>query len=698
MLQKKDGTHSYSPFLAGKPWPLGSSITPRGVNFAVTATDAKKIELLLFSSEDADEASTIIELNKSNHNNYYWHIEVIGIGEGALYGYRVFKDSDLDHNISKKILLDPCARGITGWNSYERSSYLSDNDNIKSCLKGIVCEREEFDFASHPRPQHKWSNTIIYELHVGGFTKGEKNNLEKSKRGTLLALKEKIPYLKELGITTLELLPIFAFDPSDAPPGRKNFWGYSPINWFTLHHEYILGDNPLEARNQARELVAECHDNNIEVLLDVVYNHTSEGNKEGPIISWKGFADYMYYHRNQKGEYLDVTGCGNSISANSPIARKLIIESMKCWSKELGFDGFRFDLGIALSRGKDLIPLENPPLFEDIESEPELCGLKLISEPWDCAGLYKLSDFPANNIATWNGHFRDDIRRFWKGDKNSTWPLKDRLNGSSLLYKKSNSPKHSINFITSHDGFTLHDLVSFNKKHNFANGENNRDGDNNNNSWNHGTEGPSNHKELISLRNRQKRNFLTTLLLAPGIPMLLMGDEFSRSQGGNNNSWCQDNPIGWMNWDSYSSDKYFRNFIKKLLLIRKSLPELFSPEFSFEEKKLKNQQISNSLYIQWHGINLNSPDWSDWSHTISYSLQKKPNTAVMWLGLNAYSKNMKFDLPQASSNWVEVVNTNSTGNPRGIKEPLPSSQKHLLIESRTAIMTLTKEYASRLKI
>ena len=440
MLQKKDGTHSCSPFLKGKPWPLGSSLTPRGVNFAVTATDASKIELLLFSNEDSKEPNTIIDLNKSNHNNNYWHIEVTGIGEGTLYAYRVFRDSNLDQNISKKILLDPCARAITGWNSYKRSSCVGNINNINSCLKGIVCEREEFDFISHPRPQHKWSNTIIYELHVGGFTKNPKANVSSSKRGTLIALKEKIPYLKELGITTIELLPIFAFDPSDAPLGRKNFWGYSPINWFTLHHEYILGDNPLEARNQIRELVAECHDNNIEILLDVVYNHTSEGNQEGPFISWKGFADYMYYHRNKKGEYLDVSGCGNSIAANSPMAKKLILESMKCWSRELGFDGFRFDLGVALSRGKDLVPLENPPLFEDIESEPELCGLKLISEPWDCGGLYKLSDFPASNIATWNGHFRDDIRRFWKGDKNSTWPLKDRLNGSSLLYEKDNSP------------------------------------------------------------------------------------------------------------------------------------------------------------------------------------------------------------------------------------------------------------------
>ena len=298
-----------------------------------------------------------------------------------------------------------------------------------------------------------------------------------------------------------------------------------------------------------------CHKNGIEVILDVVYNHTTEGDKNGPTISWKGFGESTYYHKNKQDEFLDVTGCGNTIAANHPIVRHLILESIRCWSNELGVDGFRFDLGIALSRGKDLAPLDLPPIFEEIESDPLLTDLKLISEPWDCGGLYRLSDFPAKRISTWNGHFRDDLRRFWKGDKNSTWPLKDRLVGNPGIYKDSkDSVKKSINLITSHDGFTLADLVSFNKKHNLSNGESNRDGENHNNSWNHGFEGPSTNQEIKELRLRQQRNLFSSLLLSPGVPMILMGDEVGRSQGGNNNAWCQNSPIGWMIWNHEDCD------------------------------------------------------------------------------------------------------------------------------------------------
>ncbi|MEC9028655.1 MAG: glycogen-debranching protein, partial [Cyanobacteriota bacterium] len=375
--------------------------------------------------------------------------------------------------------------------------------------------------------------------------------------------------------------------------------------------------------------------------------------------SWRGFSDALYYHQNDSGEYLDVSGCGNSIAANRPIVRQLILESMRCWAIELGVDGFRFDLGIALSRGEGLKPLENPPLFEEIEADPELSDLKLFSEPWDCGGLYRLSDFPAQRIGTWNGHYRDDLRAFWKGDEDSAWRMGQRLSGSADLYKGEPAPLgRSLNFITAHDGFTLNDLVSFNRKHNLANGESNRDGENHNNSWNNGIEGPCSDHAVQALRHRQMRNLIATLLLSRGVPMLLMGDEVGRSQGGNNNSWCQDNPLGWMLWNPEQCDMDLHLFVSRLLMIRHQLSELFSPiNHPPEERPVRLQQSPDDLWLQWHGVEIDKPDWGSWSHTICYSLNRGSSGAVMWMGFNAYSKAMHFDLPEPTSAWHRILDT-----------------------------------------
>ena len=409
----------------GSAWPLGSSVTLDGVNFSIAAPHATNLELLIFQNEDDEYAKETISLDQKNRSGDYWHVEIEGLAEGTLYGYKVSIDGQKaaeDH-----IVLDPCARAITGWENYIRNHKEKVNRGYAHCLKGVVTKRDYFDFKSHPRPKHSWNKTIIYELHVGGFTKSNDSSISESKKGTFLGLIEKIPYLKSLGITTIELLPVFAFDSNDAPEGLVNYWGYSPINWFTPHQDFVDSCNPLEARRQFKKLVEVCHDNELEVLIDVVYNHTTEGNQNGPSISWKNFGPKTYYHQDDKENYQDVSGCGNSIAANRPLVRKLILESLRCWAIELGVDGFRFDLGIALSRGENLIPLDKPPLFEEIEADPKLSDVKLISEPWDCGGLYKLGDFPAKQFRTWNGHFRDDIRRFWKGDKGTIWPLKDRL-------------------------------------------------------------------------------------------------------------------------------------------------------------------------------------------------------------------------------------------------------------------------------
>ncbi len=644
----------------GQPWPLGASLTSRGVNFSVVAPLATRIELLLFADGEASEPARVVELDQRHRSADHWHVEVEGLGLGSCYGYRAFGPLQPGgHGFNpSKVLLDPCARGIAGWHSYQRGGAVGAAPNTGHCLKGVVTERDRFDFSHAPRPRHSWQKSVIYELHVGGFTQGPGCPVPSQLQGSLLGLIPTIPYLKDLGITTIELLPVMAFDPNDAPAGRHNYWGYSPLSWMAPHPDYLVGDDPLSGRDQVRQLVTACHRAGIEVLLDVVYNHTTEGNQDGPTLSWRGFCDRLYYQQSAKGDYQDVSGCGNTIAANRPLVRRLILESLRCWATELGIDGFRFDLGIALSRGDNLAPLDSPPLFEDMEADPDLADLKLISEPWDCGGLYRLADFPARRVATWNGRFRDDLRRFWKGDEKTCWTMAQRLSGSPDLF--TNTPVHPgqcITFLTAHDGFTLADLVSFNGKHNLANGEDNRDGDNHNNTWNHGVEGPSSDPAVTALRERQLRNLLTSLLLAPGVPMLLMGDEVRRSQGGNNNTWCQNNPLGWMHWQPDRGDLAMRLFLQRLLQLRAHLAGLFNPELPLDDKPQRRSGDRGHLWRQWHGVELASPDWASWSHTLAWSLNDSHQGPLVWCGMNAYSKAMHFELPCCRQGWLRVIDT-----------------------------------------
>ncbi len=662
----------------GKPFPLGSSLTSKGVNFSLIATNAEYVEILLFEKEDSDSPETILKLDQNHNTGPYWHAEIKNLNEGCIYAFRIKqKNNGVNKNYEKKVLLDPCSRGITGWGCYKRENALNTQENTNSCLKSVVCDRKLFNFKDYPRPKHSWEETIIYELHIKAFT-------EATDKGESCFNKflKKIPYLKELGITTIELLPIFCYDPTDAPKGLKNFWGYSPINWFTPHFEYLSNESAEKNREEFRRLVEECHKAGIEVILDVVYNHTSEGDSQGPAISWKGIDENLYYFIGKDKNYQDVSGCGNTIAANRGLVRKLIIESLKCWASELGVDGFRFDLGIALSRGENLSPLDNPPIFEDIECEPELIDIKFISEPWDCGGLYKLGDFPSKNIFTWNGHFRDDLRRFWKGDKDTAWSVSDKIKGSPSIYKEDNFFPKSINFITSHDGFTLKDLVTFNVKHNFANKEQNRDGDNHNNAWNHGIEGPTTNLLINDLRKRQQRNLILTLLISRGVPMLLMGDEIGRSQGGNNNSWCQNNLLGWMTWDQSQQDLELLEFFKYAIKIRKKLIKIFNPSLL-----TNNQNHENIPKYHWHGTKLNNPDWSSWSHTAAFSINKGKTNPLVWIGLNAYSKNIDFTLPKCEYNWLKVIDTSMSE----IFEPITFNEKSVSVKSRSSLLIISEK-------
>lgn len=649
-----------APLHPGHPWPLGASLTRRGVNFSVVAPQATRVELLLFSHGEANEPQRVVELDQRHRSGDHWHVEVEGVGLGSCYGYRVYGPLQAGgHSFNpSKVLLDPCARAIAGWGGYRRDAAVGAVPNTGCSLKGVVTERERFDFDAAPRPRHSWQRSVIYELHVGGFTQGSGCPVPEERRGTLLGLIDTLPHLQELGVTAIELLPVMAFDPADAPAGRQNHWGYSPISWMAPHQGYLVGDDPLTARDQVRELVSACHRAGIEVILDVVYNHTSEGNQQGPTLSWRGFCDQLYYQQGHHGEYLDVSGCGNTIAANRPLVRRLILESLRCWAVELGVDGFRFDLGIALSRGDQLQPLDAPPLFEAMEADPELADLKLISEPWDCGGLYKLADFPALRVATWNGRFRDDVRRFWKGDQGTAWALGLRLSGSPDLYEpRPPHPGQCITFLTAHDGFTLADLVSFNGKHNLANGEDNRDGDNHNNSWNHGVEGPSSDHAITTLRERQLRNLLATLLLAPGVPMLLMGDEVRRSQGGNNNTWCQNNPLGWMHWQADDDDLALRTYLRRLLNLRAVLNQVLNPEVPLPARPQRRSDDEYPIWRQWHGVEINEPNWAEWSHTLAWSVNERVQGPLLWCGLNAYSRAIHFELPVCPSGWVRVIDT-----------------------------------------
>lgn len=673
----------------GHPWPLGASVTRRGVNFSVVAPLATRIELLIFADGEAREPLEVIDLDPCHRSGEHWHVEVEGLGLGCCYGYRVFGPIQPgSHGFNpSKVLLDPCARAITGWDGYKRGAAVGAVPNASACLKGVVTERDRFDFDAAPRPRHSWQKSVIYELHVGGFTRGNGCPVPAERQGTLLGLIDTLPYLQEMGVTAIELLPVMAFDPQDAPNGRFNHWGYSPVSWMAPHPAYLVASDPLQGRQEVRQLVTACHQAGLEVILDVVYNHTSEGNQQGPTLSWRGFGDSLYYHQTAKGDYLDVSGCGNTIAANRPLVRRLILESLRCWSTELGIDGFRFDLGIALTRGEALAPLDAPPLFEEMEADPDLSDLKVVSEPWDCGGLYRLADFPARRVASWNGRFRDDVRRFWKGDDRSTWSLSQRLSGNPDLFNGQPSPVgRTINFLTAHDGFTLADLVSFDRKHNLANGENDRDGDNHNNSWNHGVEGPCTDPEVQGLRDRQLRNLLASLVLAPGVPMLLMGDEVRRSQGGNNNTWCQNNPLGWMHWQPDEGDLALRRFLRRLIQLRQRLAHLLNQELPPTSSGQVRGAGSLPLWREWHGLELGKPDWASWSHCLAWSLHDVSIGPLIWCGMNAYHQPLQFALPPQPAGWRRVIDTAIPGDHDLPATPEPWLPATAPLESRSLML------------
>jgi glycogen operon protein len=490
-------------------------------------------------------------------------------------------------------------------------------------------------------------------MHVGGFTRHPSSGVDERLRGTYAGLIEKIPYLQQLGITAVELLPVFQFDAQDCPPGRLNYWGYAPISFFAPHAAYSSRQDALGPVNEFRDMVKALHRAGIEVFLDVVFNHTAEGGDGGPMLCFRGFDNSAYYvPEGHPARYANYTGCGNTLNANHPLVRRLILDSLRYWVEEMHVDGFRFDLASILTRDSRGQVMSNPPVLWDIESDPALSGTKMIAEAWDAAGLYQVGSFLGDSWREWNGLFRDDVRDFFRGKECSLRRLADRFVGSPQLYgHKQREAEQSINFATCHDGFTLNDLVSYDRKHNEDNGEGNHDGGDDNRSWNCGVEGPSDDPEVEKLRNRQIKNFLTLTMLSIGMPMILMGDEVRRTQRGNNNAYCQDNEISWFDWTLVEKHADLHRFVT-LLNARRLMRDT-------EHEKVSLNQFLRDARKEWHGVKLNQPDWSDHSHAVMFKAELQKEGLTIALILNSYWEALEFELPPAagSGQWRRWIDT-----------------------------------------
>jgi glycogen operon protein len=491
-------------------------------------------------------------------------------------------------------------------------------------------------------------------MHVRGFTRHESSGVSEPLRGTFAGVIEKIPYLCGLGITAVELLPVFAFDEKACPPGLVNYWGYAPVAFFAPHARFSSRRDSLGPVNEFRDMVKALHRAGIEVILDVVFNHTAEGGQDGPTIGFRGIDNPSYYILEEGRRYANYTGCGNTINANHPIVRRMIVDSLRYWVEEMHVDGFRFDLASILARDASGHPLPNPPVLWDIESDPALAGTKLIAEAWDAAGLYQVGSFVGDAWREWNGKFRDDVRDFFRAVPGSVRSVADRLVGSPQIYAhKRREAEQSVNFVACHDGFTLDDVVSYNEKHNESNGEENRDGTNDNRSWNCGAEGPSADPEIERLRNRQVKNFLATTLLSLGVPMILMGDEMRRTQRGNNNAYCHDDANNWLDWRLLEKHADVHRFVS-ILAARRS-----SRDLELERQRKSLSALLRQAKMAWHGVRLHEPDWNDASHSIAVGGELQVEGVVIHIILNAYWEALEFELPDRGerSGWRRWIDT-----------------------------------------
>ncbi|MGD9764327.1 MAG: glycogen debranching protein GlgX [Candidatus Binatia bacterium] len=691
----------------GLPLPLGVAETRRGLNFAVFSRHATAVRLVLFAPAREEP---VLELSLDpvfNCTGHVWHVEIGGLEPGVCYGWRAAREprepNPLHRFEPETVLVDPYAPALSGGSRWGVAEALEGAPGIgQRPRRRSLAISADFDWDGTTPPCIPLSEKVIYELHVRGFTRHDSAGVAHA--GTFLGLIEKIPYLKAVGVTTVELMPVCEFDELEnrnrAPDGHPlyNYWGYSPINFFAPKASYATCGIDGAQVNEFRTMVREFHRAGLEVFVDMVYNHTAEGPLPPGVPAWslRGLDNATYYILDpETGAYRDYTGCGNTLNCNHPVVRNLILDSLRHWVSEMHVDGFRFDLAAVLTRGRLGEVLASPPVLERIAYDPVIADATLIAEAWDAAGLYQVGRFPAwQRWAEWNGPYRDHIRHFVRGDPGFTPALAARLAGSPDLFAPSGrGPSHSINFVTCHDGFTLADLVSYDRKHNEANGEGNRDGTDDNISWNCGVEGPTDDPAILRLRAQQMRNFLTLLLCSRGTPMLQAGDEFGRTQRGNNNAYCQDNEISWIDWRLLEAHAALFRFTRTLLAFRAEHPVLRQPDFLAGVPKGVHQRPD----VAWHGVRVNEPDFGPDSRSLAMHLagEYAPHgDCDVYLAANAWSGDLAFalPLPPLGTRWVRVIDT-AAPPPDDIAEPGGEHElldpHHLLVRARSCVLLRT---------
>ena len=640
----------------------GAHVCPGGTLFHIVSRKAKRVWLLLFDDRTDEHPFREIELNSiQNRQDAGWSVFVPNVGAGQLYAYRIDSQDGLLQ--PDQWLLDPYAVAVAGRQTWGDSKGLQPGHPPRSGAlfpKGVVGQ-DDFDWGKDRPPGTPLVNTVIYEAHLRGFTIHPSSGV--SAPGTYAGFIERIPYLKDLGITAVEFLPVTEFDELEfllenrTRRDLRNFWGYSPQAFFAPNARYASNSAPGRAVTEFKTLVRELHASGIEVILDVVFNHTAESDRDGPVWSFKGIDPEAYYLHSPDGRDLaDFTGCGNTFNANHPISQDLILHCLRYWAVQMRVDGFRFDLASALTRGTDGRPMGHPPLLDRIAEDPLLRDLKLIAEPWDAGGLYQVGTFPHPRFSEWNGLFRDEVRRFWNGDPGLLGSFASRLCGSSDLYAPpGQTPQKSINFATCHDGFTLADLVSYKHRHNEANGENNRDGEAFSFSSNHGVEGTTGNSAIREARTRHMKNLLATVFLSQGVPLLLAGDEFGRTQRGNNNAYCQDSELSWVDWSLLEQNADLRQYVKELIAFRMAHPALRRIRF------FSGSSIDPSVPpdVVWFGPEGQPPDWAQGSAVACRIDGSRGNTggpkdgASLFLLFNAAQEPLRFFLPtETPFRWV----------------------------------------------
>jgi len=643
----------------GRSAPLGATVSSDGINFSVYSRTASGIDLLFFDREDDPCPSRVIQIDPyTNRTYHYWHVFVPKTRAGQIYAYRAHGRFEPENGLRfdpEKALLDPYGREVVVPRNYNREAARCPGNNFATAMKSVVVDSSAYDWEGDAPLRISTAKSIVYEMHVKGFTANPNSGVTDKLRGTYAGLIEKVDYLKDLGVTAVELLPIFQFDASDCPPGVVNYWGYQPVSFFSPHRAYSSRQDPQGPSDEFRDMVKAFHRAGIEVILDVVFNHTSEGRHDGPTLCFRGLDNAAYYILEQnRSRYADFSGCGNTLNANHPVARRMIVESLRYWVSEMHVDGFRFDLASILSRDSSGQCMTTPPVLWDIESDPVLAGTKLIAEAWDAAGLYQVGSFIGDSWMEWNGRFRDDFRSFFRGECGTVSRIAERLLGSPDVYgHKQREAEQSVNFITCHDGFTLNDLVSYNEKHNQLNNDNNQDGANDNRSWNCGLEGPTDDPMIEKLRTRQVKNLLTVTVLSLGLPMILMGDEVRRSQHGNNNGYCHDDESNWFDWSLLEKHADVHRFAKVLFARRGMRNE----EPQRQRKSL--DQLIREARKAWHGVKPLQPDWSNGSHSLAFGAEiKKDNLGIHFI-LNGYWEPLQFELPplQHGAVWHRWIDT-----------------------------------------